>query len=138
MFQLDERIQSSCFTLTDWPLSRVLLKNEAGYPWFLLVPRKNNIQEIHQLTKEERELLMEEVNQLSLVLNAFYKPEKLNIGALGNIVSQLHIHLVARSKQDALWPHGIWQSSFTATPYPKHQIESLVPDLKALIEQATP
>ncbi|CEG58052.1 HIT domain-containing protein [Legionella fallonii] len=133
MFFIDERIQSTCFILGDWPLSRVLLKNEQNYPWFILVPRKDNLQEIYQLEKEERQILMEEINQLSLLINEYFKPDKLNIGALGNVVPQLHLHIIARCKKDDLWPQGIWQSSMQATLYEEKQLNALLPSLKDLI-----
>lgn len=102
MFCIDDRIKSSSFILGEWPLSTVLLKNDASYPWFILVPRKMDIQEIYQLEKSERFLLIEEINQLSLLVRDYFKPDKLNIGALGNIVPQLHIHIVIRRKNDPL------------------------------------
>lgn len=133
MFSIDERIQSTCFTLDDWPLSRVLLKNEQHYPWLILVPRKNNVHELYQLEKEARQILMEEITQLSLLVNEYFKPEKLNIGALGNVVPQLHIHIVARSQSDDLWPQGIWQSAMHATPYEEKRLNTLLPDLKRVV-----
>lgn len=136
MFCIDERIQSTCFTLGDWPLSRVLLKNEIQFPWLILVPRKDNIQEIHQLDKDERNQLMEEINQLSLLMTGYFKPNKLNVGALGNIVSQLHVHVVSRSTNDCLWPQGIWQPGLSAIPYDEEQLSILIPKLSALISTA--
>ena len=133
MFCIDERIQSTVFALGEWPLSQVFLKNEACYPWFILVPRKNNIQEIHQLVKEERQMLMEEINQLSLMVNAYFKPDKINIGALGNVVSQLHVHVVARTKTDALWPQALWQVALQSTPYEEKKLNILLPDLENLV-----
>jgi len=108
-FRLDERIQSTSFNLINWPLSQVLLKNNTDYPWIILVPRRNNLTEITELKKTEQYQLMDEINQLSLVIQDIFKPDKLNIGTLGNIVSQFHLHVVARFKHDLLWPHGIWQ-----------------------------
>lgn len=133
LFCIDERIQSTCYTLGDWSLSRVLLKNEAQFPWLILVPRKDNIQEVYQLAKEERLILIEEINQLSVIMNSYFKPDKLNTGALGNIVSQLHVHLVARYQKDVLWPHGIWQPALSATPYEENDLKSLLIDLRDLV-----
>ncbi len=116
-FILDERLGSSCFYLLDWPLSRVLLKNNALFPWLILVPRLPNVKEITELSKAERTQLMDEIYHASIVLQDFYKPEKINTGALGNIVNQLHIHVVARYKSDALWPQGIWQANVKEQPY---------------------
>ena len=133
MFSIDERIQSTGFFLGDWPLSRVFLKNEECYPWFILVPRKDNIQELYQLEKEERQILIEEINHLSLLVNGYFKPDKLNVGALGNVVSQLHVHVVARSKNDDLWPQGLWQSSMHATSYDETKLKGLLPLLRDLV-----
>ncbi len=136
MFELDSRLESSCFKLADWPLSRVLLKNESAYPWFILVPRRADIKEIYQLEQQERFLLTEEIQQLSLVIKEYYKPEKLNLGALGNVVSQLHVHLVARFRTDELWPQGIWQTGFNNTPYQDSELPKLVGELTELMECA--
>ncbi|WP_298626011.1 HIT domain-containing protein [uncultured Legionella sp.] len=133
MFCIDERILSTSFILGDWPLSRVLLKNEAHFPWFILVPRVENIQEIYQLTKENQHLLMEEINQLSLVVHHYFNPDKLNIGALGNVVSQLHVHVIARNKHDVLWPQGIWQAALDSKDYESYELNPLLSDLKHVI-----
>lgn len=133
-FSLDERLQSSCFLLTEWPLSRVLLKDESQYPWLILVPRRQDIQEIWQLNHEDRVLLMEEVTWLSRVIHSHFKPDKINIGALGNLVPQLHVHLVARYQHDPLWPQGVWQSAMVTKNYEKSEL-SLLLDLKTAISQ---
>lgn len=133
MFCLDERIQSTCIVLDDWPLSRVLLKNERNYPWFILVPRKEKVREIHQLKQEERYLLIDEIHQLSQFVADYFKPDKLNTGALGNIVSQLHIHVIARTTSDPLWPHGIWQESFQPDLYEDEYLKSTLPVLQAKV-----
>lgn len=135
MFYLDERIESTCFVLGDWPLSRVLLKNDQSYPWFLLVPRINDVQEIYQLDKAAQSLLMEEINQLSLLVKQHYQPDKLNVAALGNVVAQLHVHIVARSTQDGLWPQGIWQGAQNSIPYEECRLNSILPGLRTMIAQ---
>lgn len=104
MFQVAEEIQSSSTFLGDWPLSRVFLKNDKNIPWFLLVPRKENIREMFELAQEDRQQLMEEINQLSNLVRELYQPYKLNVGWLGNMVSQLHVHVLGRNPNDALWP----------------------------------
>ena len=116
-FQLHEQLSSSSIQLIDWPLSRVLLKNNANYPWCILVPRQDNITEITELSKLDRYQLADEVHHLSVIMQDLFKPNKINIGALGNIVAQLHIHVVARFRHDQLWPQGIWQSAMEETPY---------------------
>jgi len=136
LFQLDSRIQSTSFYLGDWPLSQVLLKNEQHYPWFLLVPRRECVRELYELKQNEQILLMQEINQLSLLVTNQYQPKKLNIATLGNIVEQLHIHCVSRAEQDPLWPQGIWHSSYTPTPYSDEAVTLILPALKHLVLQA--
>jgi diadenosine tetraphosphate (Ap4A) HIT family hydrolase len=116
-FQLDHRLQSSCFQLIDWPLCRVLLKNNADYPWFILVPRRQNLVEITDFSQSDQHQLMDEVHLLSRIIQEFFQPNKINLASLGNIVSQFHLHVVARFHHDALWPQGIWQSTTAETPY---------------------
>jgi diadenosine tetraphosphate (Ap4A) HIT family hydrolase len=140
LFELDVRIQSTCFFLGQWRLSTVLLKNDERYPWFLLVPRVMSVQEIHQLSKEEQYILIQEINQLSLFLKNYYQPKKINVASLGNIVTQLHIHCLARLESDPLWPHGVWQPAYQAKPYSGAWIEHKLPSLKQAImemEQST-
>ena len=126
---IDPRITSTCFKLADWPLSSVFLKDNANYPWFILVPRQDNLQEIDQLPPLLQHTLIDEVSRLSSIVKAHFQPDKLNVGTLGNIVSQLHIHVIARFTHDELWPHGIWQASQTSTPYQKEEIEPLLETL---------
>lgn len=135
VFILDERIESTCFFLCDWSLSRVLLKNESAYPWIILVPRKNNLQELSELEKTDRDLLMDEIHRASLIIKNYFKPDKLNVATLGNIVSQLHLHIVGRSQNDPLWPQGVWQSALQGQPYTEEQLERLLPDLCKSMER---
>lgn len=131
-FQLDERLNKSCFILANWPLSLVLLKNNACYPWMILVPRRSNITELTELLPYEREQLIHEMHHATHIMQAHFKPEKMNTATLGNIVSQLHIHIVARFKHDRAWPHSIWQSNLEDMPYA--QPEALILPLKNACE----
>lgn len=135
MFHIDERILSTSVILAEWPLSTVLLKNEKNYPWLILVPRKENVQEIYQLDAKDRALLMEEIHQLSLIMQDYFNPEKLNIGALGNIVAQLHIHVVGRKSNDPLWPQGIWQTEFRSFPLSDENLKRIQYDLEKILEK---
>ncbi|MFA6303757.1 MAG: HIT family protein [Legionella sp.] len=129
---IDSRILATSIYLTDWSLSSVYLKNEQNYPWFILIPRKDSVQEIYQLEKDEREVLMDEINFLSLLIKEHYQCDKINIGALGNVVPQLHVHVVGRSHKDPLWPQGIWQEGMVAESYSDAYLEEQVPKLKML------
>ena len=101
-FQLDDRLSSSCIELNDWPLCRILLKNNADYPWLILVPRQNKTECIEDLSQPLRHQLMDEIAELSIIIKTYFKPNKLNVATLGNSVSQLHIHIVARFTYDKL------------------------------------
>jgi diadenosine tetraphosphate (Ap4A) HIT family hydrolase len=105
-FTIDERLITSSTKITELELSTLFLKNDATYPWLILVPRANNISEIYQLNSKDQKILMHEINRVSLIIKDIFKPEKINIGSLGNIVSQLHIHLIGRYSNDPTWPHG--------------------------------
>jgi len=134
-FQLDERLHVSTFNLVDWPLSRVLLKNNADYPWCILVPRQPGSIEITELSQSDRYQLMDEIHQLSRIMQHMFMPDKLNIGSLGNMVTQMHIHVVARFKHDPLWPHGVWQSAAQEKSYvaADRLIAALVEQLRAVL-----
>mgnify|MGYP003407416507 FL=1 len=125
-FIIDERITSSCFKIADWSLSTVFLKNNANYPWFILVPRYDNLQEIDQLPIALQHTLIEEISALSRLVKNEFKPDKINMGTLGNIVPQLHIHVVGRFKNDALWPHSVWQDAQETRVYEKEALDHLL------------
>ena len=118
-FQLHPQLAQDTWLVTDLPLCRVLLMNETRYPWVILVPRRQDIREIHELTAMERQPLWQESDQLSRALMKLFKPDKLNIAALGNQVPQLHIHHIARFQTDAAWPAPVWgkfpPQAYTAT-----------------------
>lgn len=108
MFKLDERLQKDTFHLLSLPLCELLLMNNAHFPWLILVPRRAGITEIHQLEQTDRDQLWRESHQLSLWMTAHFSFDKLNIGALGNLVSQLHLHHVGRRRDDPAWPGPVW------------------------------
>ena len=110
-FALHPRLASDTFLVVDWPLSRVLLMNDARYAWLVLVPRREDITELFELGKVDRELLTEEVARAAKILKAIAGGGKINIGALGNLVPQLHVHVVARSPGDPAWPGPVWGHS---------------------------
>lgn len=107
-FALHPQLAADCFVVGDWPLCRILLMNEARYPWFILVPRRAAIREVHELTAADRAQLWQESDQFSRQLLALFQPDKLNIAALGNVVPQLHVHHIVRYQTDAAWPAPVW------------------------------
>jgi diadenosine tetraphosphate (Ap4A) HIT family hydrolase len=107
-FVLHERLAADTVALADWPLSRVLLMNDQNYPWLILVPRRPGLKEIHDLGQDERAQLTEEICRTSRALQSRFSPDKINVGALGNLVPQLHIHVIARFTTDPAWPGPVW------------------------------
>lgn len=107
-FQLHPQLQADCTVLGDFPLCRLLLLEDAHYPWFILVPRRDGMREIHELSEEDQLALLRESSCLARALVSAFGPDKLNIAALGNLVPQLHIHHIARYTNDASWPQPVW------------------------------
>ncbi|MBP3985811.1 HIT family protein [Pseudoxanthomonas helianthi] len=109
-FVLDPRLQADSAFIADGPLSQVRLMDDARFPWLLLVPRVAGATEWIDLDGNQQRLLLAEINQVSKLLRGEAGVQKLNIGALGNIVRQLHVHLVGRHEGDAAWPGPVWGS----------------------------
>ena len=107
-FELDSRLDADCLYLSDWPLCRVLRMNDRAYPWLVLVPRRAGVREIIDLETADQQALLGEIARASWVLRKALKPEKLNVAALGNVVPQLHVHVIARFVDDPAWPRPIW------------------------------
>ncbi len=102
--------------VTDWPLSRVLLMDDARYPWLILVPRRDGAVELHDLSVADRAILVEEIARTGTTLKSITGAAKINVGALGNLVPQLHVHVVARRPGDESWPGPVWGRG-DAIPY---------------------
>jgi diadenosine tetraphosphate (Ap4A) HIT family hydrolase len=107
-FELDARLQSDTILIGDLELSRVLLMNDARYPWLILVPRRAGLVELINLNEAEAQVLMREIRLASLALVAVCPHDKLNIGALGNAVRQLHVHVLARKSGDEAGNGPVW------------------------------
>ena len=124
-FALHPRLEADTVTIGDWPLCRVLLMNDAQYPWFILVPRREGAREIYQLGDADQAQLLRESSQLSRALMQAFRGDKLNVAALGNVVPQLHLHHIVRFAGDPAWPAPVW-GRHPARPYaPAEQAERL-------------
>ena len=108
MAAIHDRLLADCLLLGHFPLCHLLLMQDANYPWCILVPDRDDIGEIHQLTDSDQQQLMRESVQLSRALVTAFQPDKLNIAALGNVVPQLHVHHIVRYRHDAAWPAPVW------------------------------
>jgi diadenosine tetraphosphate (Ap4A) HIT family hydrolase len=129
MFEIDKRLQEDTILIGKFPLSYLLLMNDSNYPWFILVPEKENIKEIFELSPEERIQLIEESAVLSENLSKIFNADKMNIAALGNVVHQLHVHHIVRYKIDKAWPASVW-GKFPAIKYSAEEIQSIINQLK--------
>ncbi|MCX7073568.1 MAG: HIT domain-containing protein [Methylococcales bacterium] len=130
-FQLHPQLQKDCFVLGNFALCQVLLMNDSQFPWFILVPQRNHIREIYELTDAEQILLIRESSYLAKKLAEIFNADKLNVAAIGNIVSQLHVHHVVRYENDKAWATPIW-GKFTAVPYTEQQKILLLEKLKPI------
>jgi diadenosine tetraphosphate (Ap4A) HIT family hydrolase len=135
-FQLHAQLKNDCFVITDFPLSRLLLCNDSAFPWFILVPKVDNIQDIYQLDWQQQQQLLNESSMLSEVLMQEFKGDKMNVAALGNVVPQLHLHHIVRYENDACWPKPIWGQQ-ALTPYTPDELEAIksriIPKLSAIL-----
>ncbi|NVH64144.1 HIT domain-containing protein [Pseudomonas simiae] len=132
MFALDQRLQQDTLVIGDFPLCRLLLSNDSNYPWFILVPRINGISEVFQLDVADQQRLWQETTTLAQMLNEGFCADKMNIGALGNVVSQLHVHVIVRKRDDAAWPAPVW-GKHPALPYTDEQVATVLAHLRALL-----
>jgi diadenosine tetraphosphate (Ap4A) HIT family hydrolase len=133
LFKLDPRIAQVTFFIKDLPFSRLLLMNDSNYPWLILVPRVTDKKEIFELSIKERVVLENEINLVSKLAHKLFKADKINIGALGNIVSQLHIHVIVRYENDPSWPKAAWGSG-KEIPYTKKNLNSLISKIKLALK----
>lgn len=108
MFALHTQLAKDCVLIGDLALSRVLLMNDAHYPWLVLVPRREEVVELFQLPRIDQQQLLDEVTQVSAALAGHFRADKMNVAALGNVVPQLHVHIVVRHSDDAAWPRPVW------------------------------
>lgn len=133
MFTLDQRLQQDTLLLGDFPLCRLLLMNDANYPWFILVPRRNEVSELFQLDAQEQQQLWRESTELAEVLKDTFKADKMNVATLGNVVSQLHMHVIVRRKDDPAWPAPVW-GKHPAKPYSDEQVSALRSKLRMVLD----
>jgi len=133
MFKLHERLAADTALIRPLTLCQVLCMDNRVWPWLILVPARLDVTELHHLPAPDRALLMEEIAQVSQALERLFRPDKLNVAAIGNIVPQLHIHVVARRRDDPAWPNPVWGSGI-AERYPPGELEAMVGRLRTAID----
>ncbi|UCO97059.1 HIT domain-containing protein [Metapseudomonas lalkuanensis] len=124
MFALDPRLQQDTLPIGDFPLCRLLLMNDAHYPWFILVPRREEVSELFQLGADEQRQLWQETTFLAETLKDTFGADKMNVATLGNVVSQLHMHVIVRRREDAAWPYPVW-GRHPAVAYSSEQVAAI-------------
>jgi diadenosine tetraphosphate (Ap4A) HIT family hydrolase len=122
---LDPCLESDSTLITDLKLCQARLNHNAAFPWILLIPRYEGVCEITGLEEPDRQLLMEEIVLASHVMQHLFQPTKLNIASLGNIVPQLHVHVIARYSNDKAWPGPVWNSGVMMAYTPEAKMERI-------------
>ena len=107
-FALDPRLTADTHAIGALPFSELLLMDDARYPWVILVPRIAGARELIDLDEGDQRLLLGEIDRVARALESLLNPDKLNIATLGNVVAQLHVHVIARFTSDAAWPNPVW------------------------------
>ena len=129
-FELDSHLAKDNFILGEFETSLVLLMNNKVAPWFVLVPKVAGVSELYELDKDMQASLMDEINRLSEFVKQQFVVDKLNVAAIGNIVKQLHIHVVARAEGDYCWPGVVWGTDFSEQ-YLAEEVDELVSKMRS-------
>ncbi|MDX9713975.1 MAG: HIT family protein [Dissulfurispiraceae bacterium] len=133
MFELNERLKQDTFEVARLQLSKVLLMNDMTVPWLILVPQRSGIRELHQLEQKDLTVLVEETALVSGLMEKEFSPDKINVASLGNIVAQLHVHIVARFSNDRAWPGPVWGAA-GAEQYTEHDAAKMVKRISAMLK----
>lgn len=132
-FQLHPQLASDTMPIVRLDLCRVLLMNDSQYPWLIMVPEVAAVREIHDLTPGDQQRLTSEITHVSRRLQRYSNADKMNVAALGNMVPQLHVHVIARFETDAAWPGPIW-GKVPAMPYTQDMAETFIREFEALLK----
>ena len=128
-FTIDTKLATDTIDLGSLTLCEVLLMNDSRFPWIILVPKIPNLQDFHELPSRFRDVLSQEIETVSTVIQKLWQVDKMNVAALGNQVSQLHIHVIGRRRTDEAWPNPVWGHG-TSCPYSASDISKVIQSLK--------
>ncbi len=133
-FKADPAFEAGSAVVCDWPLCQVRLQDDARFPWLILIPRRAELRELEDLTAADRATLMEEVVRagelVRMLGEAAGRPvHKLNVGALGNVTAQLHVHVIGRRHDDGLWPDPVWGRG-AARPYDASGLQAALSNVR--------
>jgi len=124
-FHLDQQLAADTHPIALLPLSELRLMDDANYPWLVLVPRVADVRELIDLDAAQQAQLLDEIGRVSRLLQALYRPHKLNVAALGNSVPQLHVHVIARREDDPAWPRPVWGMTAARAYSPEALVERI-------------
>jgi len=131
-FELDARLAADTHVVGDLELSRVLLMDDARFAWLIVVPRRAGMRDLIDLALDDQHVLLREIGRCAHALRDMEKPDKLNIAALGNVVAQLHVHVIARHQHDAAWPRPVWGAG-TALHYDASTLQRRLASLRTAL-----
>lgn len=127
--QLDTRLETSSSFVLNLDLCQVRLSHNAAFPWILLIPNRDSVAEIIDLSPDDQQLLMKEIGLASCAMRDLFQPDKLNVASLGNVVPQLHVHIIARYQKDGAWPNPVWNT--VSDVYEQAKMADLIDQLKS-------
>ena len=128
-FKLNSRLLEDSTFITKLNVSQVRLNHDVRFPWLILIPEIAGLKELHDIPDEKQAIVQKEVNFCSAALQELTSADKMNVAALGNLVPQLHIHVIARRQDDSAWPQPVW-SAGEAKPYEEENLAKLVNKLR--------
>ena len=134
MYQLHPQLAADTIALGRSALCDILLMNNRQLVWLIVVPRRAEITELYQLSAADQRILSSEIAILGKALMLHFNGDKFNLGALGNLVAQLHVHLIVRKHDDCVWPHPVW-GNISASPYPANESKTIVSVLQASLTE---
>ena len=131
-FKVNKKLLMSSHHIKDLQLCSIRLNDNSKFPWVILIPKRNKITDMSDLNSKDQILLMKEIVYVSKIMKKLFKTSKLNVEKIGNIVPQLHIHIIARSKKDSSWPLSVWVVK--GKSYSKLALKNLIEKLRKVIK----
>ena len=132
MFEMDSRLRQDSLVLGEFALCRLLLSKDANYPWFILVPKREKVSELFDMSPQDQAQLWKETTYLAEALKREFAADKMNVATLGNVVSQMHMHVIVRRNGDAAWPAPVW-GKVPAVEYGPGEVDAIRQRLRALL-----
>ena len=132
LFKIDKKFLKSSYHITELKLCSIRLNDNSKFPWVILIPKRNKITDISNLNSKDQILIIKEIVYVSKIMKKLFKTSKLNIEKIGNLVPQLHIHIIARKKNDYTWPFSVWVKN--GTKYPKKKLVYILDKFKICLK----